>query len=263
MKIRYFICLTLILFTSRIYSEDLSKLSLDLENYWLLGRRAISLGHDYYVNARGAFCYTGAQSDFAISGKGFFTLYNENTREILLTRNGSFTINFLGYLVNRNGWYVLKDTSEIENSKFDYIKLEDILGNDKAENVRIESFEEYFSNLSVSKPTYPFLIMVPENNEDIVYEDSEYIKSDNNIVERTNDISNGVLESMPINLNMIAEQAIKILQGENSTNENERAYVIELIRRRYSEMKEFYTADDNYLEELEKLIFELELLVIS
>ncbi len=68
---------------------------------------------------------------------------------------------------------------------------------------------------------------------------------------------------MPINLNMIAEQAIKILQGENSTNENERAYVIELIRRRYSEMKEFYTADDNYLEELEKLIFELELLVIS
>ncbi len=118
------------------------------------------------------------ESDFAISGKGFFTLYNENTREILLTRNGSFTINFLGYLVNRNGWYVLKDTSEIENSKFDYIKLEDILGNDKAENVRIESFEEYFSNLSVSKPTYPFLIMVPENNEDIVYEDSEYIKSD-------------------------------------------------------------------------------------
>lgn len=54
----------------------------------------------------GSIKTTGEPTDFAISGRGFFSLMSA-AGEILYTRNGNFSISSDGYLVNSDGCFVL------------------------------------------------------------------------------------------------------------------------------------------------------------
>lgn len=56
----------------------------------------------YTDQSQGAFDKTGNALDMAIDGAGFFVIQNEDGSEAL-TRNGSFTTDDTGFLVNSNG----------------------------------------------------------------------------------------------------------------------------------------------------------------
>lgn len=59
---------------------------------------------------QGALMQTGINTHYAISGKGYFAVLNPNTQEIFLTRDGSFSQNEAGTLVDVNGNEVMLKT---------------------------------------------------------------------------------------------------------------------------------------------------------
>ncbi|MEX0322930.1 MAG: flagellar hook-basal body complex protein [Puniceicoccaceae bacterium] len=56
---------------------------------------------------QGAIELTGISSDLAISGNGFFRVYDAANDQQLLTRDGSFRIDQNGYLTDKNGFFLL------------------------------------------------------------------------------------------------------------------------------------------------------------
>lgn len=73
----------------------------------------VKIGENYVDYSQGPFKYTDNTYDLAISGNGFFCIEftsKSGERSIKYTRDGSFTLNVDGYLVTKDGDYVL-DTS--------------------------------------------------------------------------------------------------------------------------------------------------------
>lgn len=60
---------------------------------------------------QGNIIETGNKTDFAINGKGFFTVRDEEGN-IFYTRNGAFNVNQQGYLVTSSGAQVLNSNNE-------------------------------------------------------------------------------------------------------------------------------------------------------
>lgn len=73
-----------------------------------IGSRVEKLTYDF---SQGALNRTGGTFDLAIEGDGFFKIKNNN-EEISYTRNGSFVLNNGGYLVTKDGDFVLDDQSQ-------------------------------------------------------------------------------------------------------------------------------------------------------
>lgn len=75
----------------------------------------VKIGENYTDWSQGSFRNTANPYDLAISGNGFFTIeYTNKSGETseLYTRDGNFTVNVDGYIVNDNGDYVLgRDSS--------------------------------------------------------------------------------------------------------------------------------------------------------
>ncbi|MCR5790042.1 MAG: flagellar hook-basal body protein [Lachnospiraceae bacterium] len=70
----------------------------------------VKIGENYTDYSQGPFHETGNTFDLAISGKGFFTVGFTNKAgetSIKYTRDGCFTLNQKGELVNKNGDYLL------------------------------------------------------------------------------------------------------------------------------------------------------------
>ena len=61
--------------------------------------------------SQGEMKNTGGNFDFAIAGRGFFTVEGENGEKY--TRNGDFTLDSQGYLRTKDGEYVLGDGGRI------------------------------------------------------------------------------------------------------------------------------------------------------
>lgn len=81
-----------------------------------LGRRigqanpGVRVGEGYTDYSQGGFQVTGGDLDFALSGRGFFTIEftNKNDETMnMYTRDGNFSVNAEGYLVTTDGDYVL------------------------------------------------------------------------------------------------------------------------------------------------------------
>lgn len=74
------------------------------------GTPGVKVGETYVDYSQGAFRETGNTFDFAISGDGFFNIeFTSRTGETstMYTRDGSFTLTKEGYLVTKDGDYVL------------------------------------------------------------------------------------------------------------------------------------------------------------
>lgn len=103
--------------TSRAFSEVYAvKIHDDSEAYTQRGIGKMSLGvrigESYRDWSNGSFKETGNTYDLAIAGKGFFTISmtdKSGTEHIRYTRDGSFTITSDGYLVTKDGDFVLDD----------------------------------------------------------------------------------------------------------------------------------------------------------
>lgn len=83
----------------------------------------VKIGENYVDYAQGSFQITNNTYDLALSGEGFFAIEHTNSAgetSTKYTRAGSFTLNQEGYLVNKDGDYVL----DTENNK---IKLNTLI----------------------------------------------------------------------------------------------------------------------------------------
>lgn len=67
----------------------------------------------YIDYSQGTFEQTGNTLDVAISGNGFFILENPESGEQVFTRNGNFTADLEGFLVNSEGLRVMGDGGPI------------------------------------------------------------------------------------------------------------------------------------------------------
>lgn len=72
----------------------------------------VKIGETFYDMSQGSFKQTANQYDFAIAGTGFFTISTtdkDGNESVKYTRDGNFTVNKEGYLVTKDGDFVLGD----------------------------------------------------------------------------------------------------------------------------------------------------------
>ena len=99
-------------FTVRINDNNTDTTSKYPIGYMNLG---VKVGETYYDFSQGSLRETGNPYDLALSGDGFFTIQTTNKQgetTIRYTRDGSFTVNTEGYLVTKDGDYVLDTNGE-------------------------------------------------------------------------------------------------------------------------------------------------------
>ena len=110
----------------------------------------VKIGENYTDYSQGAFRVTGNATDVALSGNGFFAVEFTNKAgktDIKYTRDGSFTLNREGYLVTKDGDYVLGTNGRIKLDPFKEVSI-DTMGNISQNGTRVASlrlvdFEDY------------------------------------------------------------------------------------------------------------------------
>jgi flagellar basal-body rod protein FlgG len=89
----------------------------------------VHLGQVYTDYSSGSFEVTDVSADLAIAGNGFFAISftdKSGNTSVKYTRDGSFTVNTDGYLVTKDGDYVLNATGAMNGdpSEKNYIKID-------------------------------------------------------------------------------------------------------------------------------------------
>ncbi len=146
--------------TSQAFSDILAYRMKDVTtpgyaNYIGQMNLGVKIGENYTDWNQGAFRHTEGTYDVALSGSGFFNIEFTNKNDetmTLYTRDGGFTINTDGYLVNDNGDYVLGTTrgGGLERIQLDPVKgsMIDEFGNiyqddELVATLQITDFEDY------------------------------------------------------------------------------------------------------------------------
>ena len=103
----------------------------------------VKIGENYTDYSQGSLRDTGNTYDVAISGSGFFAvefLSKNGTRSTKYTRDGSFTLNKDGYLVTKDGDFVLGTNGRIRLNPLLPASI-DQAGNIVQNNVRVSTFD--------------------------------------------------------------------------------------------------------------------------
>lgn len=113
----------------------------------------VKIGETYYDMTQGNFRQTEDLYNFALSGKGFFTISTTDksgTEHIRYTRDGDFTVTRDGYLVTKDGDYVLGDGGnriQIPNANLVDISVNEMgeiySGNTYVSTLQVVDFEDY------------------------------------------------------------------------------------------------------------------------
>lgn len=110
----------------------------------------VKIGENYTDYSQGSFRITDNTYDLALSGDGFFTIEFTNKAgetSTMYTRAGSFTLTEDGYLVNKDGDYVLGTNGRIQLDTLQGTKIASdgtIYQNDRAvAQIRLTDFEDY------------------------------------------------------------------------------------------------------------------------
>lgn len=107
--------------TSRTFAEEYAVRIRDSSIYGLskrLGEVALGthLGQVYTDYTQGSFRVTDLSADLALDGDGFFAISftdKQGNTSVKYTRDGAFTVNTDGYLVTKDGDYVLNATGAL------------------------------------------------------------------------------------------------------------------------------------------------------
>jgi hypothetical protein len=171
--------------------------------------------------------------DFYIRDLGFFLLYDGINDNYYLTRNGNFSYDFRGFLINEDGYYIL-------NTDNLYVSVIDI---------DFESSD--FSDV--------FLLVLPINETNLYITDKYIIASQYMPITGVK-VFNNFLEAMPFSLDSLLEKAMLEID-DNRDFENKEA-LIDILYKRYFEIlnSRKVMASDYYIKLLNKIeIFEREL----
>lgn len=120
--------------TSRTFADEMAIRLKDTSVYGLGARigeitYGVHLGQVYTDYTEGAFRVTDNATDFALDGDGFFAIAftdKEGNTSVKYTRDGSFTVNVDGYLVTKDGDYVLNATGAMNGdpSEENFIRVD-------------------------------------------------------------------------------------------------------------------------------------------
>lgn len=120
--------------TSRTFADEMSLRIKDSSNMGIpkkLGdiTYGVHLGQVYTDYSTGNFKVTDNTTDFAIDGNGFFAVAftdKQGNTSVKYTRDGAFTVNKEGYLVTKDGDYVLNATGAMNGDpgQNNYIRLD-------------------------------------------------------------------------------------------------------------------------------------------
>lgn len=107
--------------TSRTFGDEMAIRIKDTSNYGLARRiggitYGVHLGQVYTDYTSGSFEVTDNETDLALDGEGFFAVSftdKSGNTSVKYTRDGAFTVNTEGYLVTKDGDYVLNATGAI------------------------------------------------------------------------------------------------------------------------------------------------------
>ena len=120
--------------TSRTFADEMSLRIKDSSNMGIpkkLGdiTYGVHLGQVYTDYSTGNFKVTDNTTDFAIEGNGFFAVAftdKQGNTSVKYTRDGAFTVNKEGYLVTKDGDYVLNATGATNGDpgQNNYIRLD-------------------------------------------------------------------------------------------------------------------------------------------
>lgn len=111
----------------------------------------VKIGENYTNYDQGSFRNTGNTFDVAISGEGFFTVEFKNKAgetSTKYTRDGAFTLNKDGYLVTKDGDFVLGTAGRIKIDPLKETRIDEngniYQGNNqRAAQFKITDFEDY------------------------------------------------------------------------------------------------------------------------
>jgi flagellar hook protein FlgE len=241
-----------------LYSQEIESLIEDTKNIFTHGLRPISQGKDYYIHAQGSLRFTRVNTDFAISRNGFFVLLDMDNNKIFLTRNGQFSFNKNGYLVNHDNMYVLNGKSDIQNGNYIFITQTDL-------DQKFTHYSDQKSGLlsakkqlqSQQEKQYPFLLFEPSTLEcsEIVSTEylicSDYILCDGSVIPYS-------LENMPISLDFLMISAITYLSNSvKPISINRKIEMYSQFEKQYKYFCLFEHIDTNYLDKLNSLLLEL------
>lgn len=153
----------------------------------------VKIGETYYDMSQGNLRQTESQYNFALSGRGFFTISSTDkngTQHTRYTRDGDFTVTSDGYLVTKDGDFVLGDGgNRIQIPGANTVKINvNELGEIYADSTYISTFQ------IVDFDNYDGLSSYGENMYDNVAA---------NIVDSNAGVNQGYLEMS--NVNMVTE----------------------------------------------------------
>ncbi len=103
----------------------------------------VKVGENYTDYSQGAFKVTDRTYDVALGGDGFFNIEYTNKAgktSTMYTRDGAFVINTQGYLVNKDGDYVLGTNGRIKLDPTKDVAI-DTQGNISQAGVRVAQFK--------------------------------------------------------------------------------------------------------------------------
>lgn len=151
---------------------------------------------------QGSLMQTGVDTHYAISGKGYFAVLNPNTKEVLLTRDGTFTTNAAGILVDVNGnEVILKTTTDgfgnISQEPALYYPVQQEYLNKLGDNYYTTNPENLVSNFN--------------SNEGFGYVKSGYLEASN--VDLGEEMTNLIIAQRAYSMNM------KVIQTADETRQ--------------------------------------------
>ncbi len=183
---------------------------------------------------------TSKETDFAIQGDGFFSVYCQTENRILLTRRGDFHFNDMGLLCDSQEDLVLSSESHPQEKKFAYLDRKSL----------IEKTVKYHNTkrtTNINGADNIFLIQEPETDEGVISEDGIYFRSDiiGSIVPKT--VLQGVLEASTFSFDDAFTIAADLLNKDTSQEYKAKlpkvVFSMTLVVSHFSE-KQIYSKQD-------------------
>lgn len=184
--------------TSQTFADELAIKIKDTSDYGMakkLGTMSmgVHIGETYTDYSQGNFEVTDNSTDFALKGNGFFAIsYTDKAgnTSVKYTRDGAFTINTQGYLVTKDGDYVLNANDAVTGNANGCIQV------DTTMPIVVDEFGNIYQNDQlvgtigvVDFEDYNYLAKYGENLSDLV-DGGTLIESEAKVVQGTIEASN-------------------------------------------------------------------------
>ena len=183
--------------TSQTFADELAIKIKDTSSYGLAQKlgtisMGVHIGETYTDYSTGSFKVTDNSTDFAIKGDGFFAIAytdKQGNSSVKYTRDGAFTVNTQGYLVTKDGDYVLNANDARNGNVNGRIRVDPTQKNDQqVGTIGIVDFADY-----------DYLAKYGENMYDLV-NGGTVTAADGRIVQGTLESSNVNVVSEMVNM---------------------------------------------------------------